>query len=76
MKEYSTGQAAKLIGVSRDTIHSYFRSGAPRPKKMISNRIIFTRRDIVKLCDWFEANGIAVIRPKFDAAAGTLHSTA
>ena len=76
MKEYSTGEAARLIGVSRDTIHSYFRSGAPRPKKRLGNRIAFTRRDIAKLCDWFEAKGIAVTRPDFDAVAGALHSTA
>lgn len=76
MKDYSTGEAAKLIGVSCYTIHSYFRSGAPRPKKKLGNRIAFTRRDIVKLCDWFEAKGIAVTRPDFNATADPLHSTA
>lgn len=76
MKEYSAGETAKLIGVSRDTIHSYFRSGAPEPKKKVGNRRAFTRKDIVKLCDWFEAKGIAVTRPDFNATADPLHSTA
>ena len=76
MKEYSTGEAAKLIGVSRDTIHSYFRSGAPEPKKKIGNRRAFTRKDVIRLCDWFEAKGIAVTRPDFARPANSVHSTA
>lgn len=62
---YSTGEAAKLIGVHRDKVQSAIRSGLPEPEELVGNRRLFNRSEVLRLCDWLEEDGTAVTRPDF-----------
>lgn len=54
MTMYSTGEAAKRLGVTRDAIFSALISGAPDAAVRVGNRRIFTEEEVGKLAAWFE----------------------
>ena len=54
MEILSTGEVAKRLGVSRDSLLAALRSGAPEPKApRIGGRRIFGESDIARLKAWF-----------------------
>ena len=54
MEILSTGEAAKRLGVSRDSLLAALRSGAPEPEApRIGGRRIFSESDIARLEAWF-----------------------
>lgn len=54
----SSGQAAKEIGVSRDSLLFALRTGAPEPKAgRLGNRRMFSEADIERLREWFSKRG-------------------
>lgn len=54
LKVMSSGQAAKEIGVSRDSLLFALRTGAPEPKAgRLGNRRMFSESDIERLREWF-----------------------
>jgi DNA-binding transcriptional MerR regulator len=54
MKVVSSGQAAKEIGVTRDSLLFALRTGAPEPKAgRLGNRRMFSEDDIETLKKWF-----------------------
>lgn len=54
IKMYSTGEAAKRLGVTRDAVFSALISGAPDAAIRVGNRRIFTEEEVGKLAAWFE----------------------
>ena len=54
MRIYSTGETAKRLGITRDTIFSALRSGAPDAAIRIGNRRVFTESEVERLAVWFE----------------------
>ena len=54
MGMYSSGEAARLLGVSRDSLLSALRSGAPAPQsKRIAGRRVFNDEDVERIRAWF-----------------------
>ena len=51
---YSTGEAAKRIGVTRDSLFGALKNGAPDAELRIGNRRIFTEDEVERLEEWFE----------------------
>lgn len=50
---YNTGQACQILGVSRNTLRSYIKSGRLRPKVDKSTfRNVFEARELTRF--WFE----------------------
>lgn len=73
MAMYSTGETAKRLGVTRDSLFSALRSGAPDSAIRIGNRRIFTQAEVDVLAAWFERRRKirdGLIRPWEDAAGG------
>lgn len=58
MPEFMTsGQAAKIIGVSRDQLTFAIRySGAPEPAHRLGGKRIFQPSDVENLRKWFSVN--------------------
>ena len=55
-KWYSTGEAANALGVSRDSLISALRSGAPEPQApRVGGRRVFGEEDLAQLRAWFNA---------------------
>ena len=54
MRIYSSGEAAKRLGVSRDSLFGALRNGAPDAESRIGNRRAFTDAEIEKLAEWYE----------------------
>lgn len=54
MQMYSTGEAAKLLGVTRDSLHAALRTTAPDAANRIGNRRVFTEEEVKRLAAWFE----------------------
>lgn len=55
MNFYSTGEAAKKIGVSRDSLFGALKNGAPDSEIRIGGRRVFTEPEIERLADWYDA---------------------
>lgn len=51
---YSTGEAARKIGVTRDSLFGALKSGAPDAAMRIGNRRVFTEAEMETLAAWFE----------------------
>jgi DNA-binding transcriptional MerR regulator len=50
---YSSGEAARLLGISRDSLLSALRSGAPAPKSArIAGRRVFDDEDVERIRAW------------------------
>ena len=54
MRFYSTGEAAKKLGVSRDSLFSALRTGAPDTKNRIGGRRIFSETEVNSLEAWYK----------------------
>lgn len=54
MRFYSTGEAAKKIGVSRDSLFAALRTGAPDTKNRIGGRRIFSEIEVNSLEAWYK----------------------
>ena len=54
MRMYSTGEAAKLLGVTRDSLHAALRTTAPYAGNRIGNRRAFTDDEVEQLRKWFD----------------------
>lgn len=51
---FSSGGAAKELGMSRDSLLFALRTGAPQPKApRVANRRMFSKGDIERLRKWF-----------------------
>lgn len=54
MNVFSTGEAAKRLGVTRDSLLSALRSGAPEPETpRIGGRRAFSEADLERLAAWY-----------------------
>ena len=54
MRMYSTGETAKLLGVTRDSLHAALRTTAPDAANRIGNRRVFTEEEVKRLAKWYE----------------------
>jgi len=54
MRMYSTGETAKLLGVTRDSLHAALRTTAPDAANRIGNRRVFTEEEVERLAKWYE----------------------
>ena len=54
MRMYSTGETAKLLGVTRDSLHAALRTTAPDAANRIGNRRVFTEEEVKVLAKWYE----------------------
>ena len=54
MHMYSTGETAKRLGVTRDSLHAALRTTAPDAENRIGNRRVFTEEEVGRLAEWFE----------------------
>lgn len=54
MRFYSTGEAAKKLGVSRDSLFAALRTGAPDTKNRIGGRRIFSETEVNSLEAWYK----------------------
>jgi DNA-binding transcriptional MerR regulator len=51
---YSTGETAKRLGVTRDSLHAALRTTAPDAENRVGNRRVFTEEEVERLAEWFE----------------------
>ncbi len=54
MRIYSTGETAKRLGVTRDSLHAALKANAPDAASRVGNRRIFTEEEVGRLAEWFE----------------------
>ncbi len=54
MRMYSTGETAKRLGVTRDSLHAALRAKAPDAANRVGNRRIFTEEEVKRLEAWFD----------------------
>ncbi len=54
MAFYSTGEAAKRIGVTRDSLFNAIRKGAPDAMNRTGNRRLFTEEEVNRLEAWYD----------------------
>ena len=54
MRFFSTGEAAKRLGVTRDSLFASLRAGAPDTMNTIGGRRCFNDDEIDKLAAWYE----------------------
>ena len=60
MEIVSTGEAARRLGVSRDSLLAAFRTGAPEPEMpRIAGRRVFSETDIERLRAWLAPRRLA-----------------
>lgn len=53
MKFYSTGEAAKAVGVTRDSLFGALKNGAPDAASRMGGRRFFTEDEVAKLAEWY-----------------------
>lgn len=53
MKLYSTGEAAKAVGVTRDSLFGALKNGAPDAVNRIGGRRYFTEDEVARLAEWY-----------------------
>ena len=54
MRMYSTGETARRLGVTRDSLHAALRTTAPDAANRVGNRRVFTEEEVGRLAEWFE----------------------
>jgi hypothetical protein len=54
MMMFSTGETARRLGVTRDSLHAALRAGAPDAASRIGTRRVFTMEEVEQLSKWFE----------------------
>lgn len=54
MKLYSTGEAAKAVGVTRDSLFGAFKNGAPDAANRVGGRRYFTDEEVKRLAEWYK----------------------
>ena len=54
MKRYNITQAAKELGVARQTLYYWIKKGWIRPKRDYRNYPVFTKEDIKSIKEWRE----------------------
>ena len=54
MKKYNLTQAAKILGVTRQTIYYWIKKGWIKPKRDYRNYPVFTNEDLTKIKEWKE----------------------
>jgi hypothetical protein len=54
MMMFSTGETARRLGVTRDSLHAALRAGAPDAAFRAGNRRLFTEIEVERLAAWFE----------------------
>jgi len=52
MKRYSITQAAKELGVARQTLYYWMKKGWIKPKRDYRNYPVFTDSDLKKIKEW------------------------
>lgn len=53
---YSTGTLASALGISRDSVINYLRSGMPEPSIRVAGRRAFNEEDVAAVCRWLDAH--------------------
>ena len=54
MRMYSSGEAAKRIGVTRDSLFAAIKAGAPDAMLRIGSRRVFTEAEVERLAAWYD----------------------
>jgi len=49
---FSTGSAAHLLGLTRDSLIYHLRSGAPEPTTRLAGRRVFTEQDVRNIAEY------------------------
>ena len=49
---FSTGEAAEALGLTRDSLLSAIRAGAPDASQSAGGRRLFTENDLFEIFDW------------------------
>lgn len=52
MERYNITQAAKELGVARQTLYYWIKKGWIKPKRDYRNYPVFTKKDIKNIKDW------------------------
>ncbi len=52
MKRYNASEAAKELGVARQTLYYWIKKGWVKPKRDYRNYPVFTEKDIKKIKEW------------------------
>jgi DNA-binding transcriptional MerR regulator len=52
MKRFNISQAAKEIGIARQTLYYWIKKGWVKPKRDYRNYPVFTEKDIGKIKEW------------------------
>ncbi len=52
MKRYNITQAAKELGVARQTLYYWIKKGWIKPKRDYRNYPVFTQKDIAEIKKW------------------------
>jgi len=55
MKRYNMSQAAKELGIARQTLYYWIKKSWVKPKRDYRNYPVFTLEDVKKIKDWREA---------------------
>lgn len=53
-KRYNMREAAKELGVTRQTLYYWFKKGWVKPKRDYRNFPVFTKDDLIKINKWHE----------------------
>ena len=59
MRIYSSGEVAKKLGVSRDSLFGALKSGAPDTAHRLGGRRVFTEAEVERLAEWYKAREMA-----------------
>jgi hypothetical protein len=62
LKLLSTGEAAVVLGMTRDALTWAFRTGAPEPRMRISGRRVFDPQDLDRIRSWMQSRQAATRR--------------
>jgi uncharacterized protein (UPF0216 family) len=72
MRIYSSGEAAKRLGVTRDSLFSALKAGAPDAELRTGSRRVFTETELERLAEWFERRRqirYGLVRPEDEVGA-------
>lgn len=59
MRIYSSGEVAKKLGVSRDSLFGALKSGAPDTTYRMGGRRVFTETEVQRLAEWYKTREMA-----------------
>lgn len=59
MRIYSSGEVAKILGVSRDSLYSALKNGAPDTTHRMGGRRVFTESEVERIATWYKTREMA-----------------